>query len=115
MRFSARKIVVFATMLATMGGCGQGSSNSRGPRHASTSSSNTKDDLIQTVAENLNNLDQFDPSQLMPQMRDRLNQWVYQTKPSIDWQKSPLLETLPEQLRDVDEVKKLESREYALP
>ena len=41
-----------------------------------------QEDLIRSVIDNFNRLDEFEPSQIFPQMRDRLNQWMLQSRPA---------------------------------
>jgi tetratricopeptide (TPR) repeat protein len=78
-----------------------------------TSGGQLKDELIQSLADNLSHLDEYDPSQIMPQIRDRLNQWVQQQKPTVAWQRDPLIATLPEEYRKLPVFKQLEVVEYS--
>jgi hypothetical protein len=56
--------------------------------------SQLQEDLIQSVVDSLNRLDEYDPSQILPQLRDRLNQWTLQSRRSATWQLDPLLANL---------------------
>ncbi len=56
------------------------------------------EDLIQSVVDSLNHLDQFDPSQMLPQLRERLNQWILQSRRTDTWKLDPLIDTLSPQL-----------------
>ncbi|HEY1785568.1 MAG TPA: tetratricopeptide repeat protein [Pirellulales bacterium] len=53
-----------------------------------------QEDLIRAVIDNFNRLDEFDPNQIFPQLRDRLNQWMLNSRPAGPWQRDPLLGTL---------------------
>ena len=89
-------------VLGAGGGCGRHSSgdgeNRRGP---TVSAGAEEDQLILSLADNLNHLEEFEADQILPQIRHRLDQWVEQKKPQVDWQPDPLVETLPEPLRKV--------------
>ena len=58
-----------------------------------------QEDLIRSVVDNFNRLDEFEPSEILPQLRDRLNQWMWQSRRAINWQRDPLLTTLDAPLR----------------
>ena len=47
----------------------------------------------------LNDLDQFDPSDALPQVVNRLNQWIGTRKPIANWQVDPLVGKLEPELR----------------
>jgi hypothetical protein len=53
-----------------------------------------QEDLIRSVIDNFNRLDEFEPHQIFPQLRDRLNQWMWQSRQTSAWQRDPLLDTL---------------------
>ena len=57
-----------------------------------------QEDLIRSVIDNFNRLDEFDPSQILPQLKSRLNQWMWQSRHKVVWQRDPLLDTLDESL-----------------
>ncbi|HEX4144969.1 MAG TPA: tetratricopeptide repeat protein, partial [Pirellulales bacterium] len=63
-------------------------------RSPSTVDLQLQEDLIRSVIDNFNRLDEFEPNQIFPQLRDRLNQWMLQSRPSSAWQRDPLLGTL---------------------
>ena len=83
----------------------------RGPR----SQTNVQGELFQSVVNNLDRLEQFDFTQILPLICDRLNQWYQQDKPTVNWQADPLLAELPENLRDLTVVKRLDFMDYRLP
>ena len=58
------------------------------------STAQLQEDLIRSVIDNFNRLDEFDPSQILPQLNDRLNQWMWQSRHRSNWQRDPLLDTL---------------------
>ncbi len=92
-------------------GCGGGRSASarRGPQ----SKADSGGDLIKSLAESINHLEEFDSGQMLTQIRDRLNQWVSNEHPAVDWQRDKLLATLPEKLQELSDLKKLDAEEYS--
>ncbi|MGD9721685.1 MAG: tetratricopeptide repeat protein [Pirellulales bacterium] len=84
---------------------------SRGP----VAQADVKDALFNSVVENLDRLEEFDISQMMPQICDRLNQWHLQEKPSVEWRPDPLIEQLPSELRELRVMKTLDHVQYRIP
>ena len=102
--------VFAAVLLSLTGGCDNRKSTSHyGPLNETDSDGS----LIKSLAENINQLDEFDTQQMVPQVRDRLNQWVFNERPEIHWQRQPLLATLPAKANQLPEVKALDSIEYS--
>ncbi|MBI3838443.1 MAG: tetratricopeptide repeat protein [Planctomycetia bacterium] len=105
---------VICLLVGFASGCDQPSSQGtqkRGP----ASQTNVQGGLFDSVVENLDRLEQFDPNQMLPQICDRLNQWYVQDKPKVDWQPDPLLAGLPNELRNLAAVKTLDVMKYRLP
>ncbi len=106
-------LVVAGLSLLVSVGCEAAKSKDerRGPR----SQANVQGELFQSVVSNLDRLEQFDFTQILPLICDRLNQWYQQEKPSVSWQPDPLVAELPENLRDLTVVKRLDFMDYRLP
>lgn len=66
-----------------------------------------RDELFEIAIANLNRLYQFDGTEMTFQVADRLDQWIKTQPPLEDWQPDPLLETLPEDLRNVPVLQQL--------
>ncbi len=95
------------------GGCGRHSSGDGESRRGPTVSTGAEEDqLILSLADNLNHLEEFEADQILPQIRHRLDQWVEQKKPQVDWQPDPLVETLPEPLRKARALATLDSEKF---
>jgi hypothetical protein len=73
-----------------------------------------RDALFDTVADNLNRLEEFDVNQMMPQICDRLNQWYYQEKPNVAWHRDALIEKLPDELQKLRVMQTLDLIEYRM-
>jgi hypothetical protein len=100
-------------LLSIVGGCKPGSSGSAAARRGPTVNASAQEDqLIQSLADNLNHLEQFEPDQILPQIRHRLDQWVEQKKPTVDWQRDPLIDTLPAALRESRSLEGLNGEKY---
>ena len=91
-------------LLATIGlsGCDNGASSSgeRGP----ALQANDTGGLFNSVAENLEHLEQYETDQIHKQLCDRLNQWVLQEKPKFAWSVDPLVGNLSESARKAPRV-----------
>jgi Tetratricopeptide repeat len=99
--------------LVLLGGCRDDSPGDR-PRGPATPR-NVKGGLFESVAQNLDHLEQFDTEQILKQVCDRLNQWYLQEKPRVAWQRDPLLEGLSDQLRKGPDVVELERVRFRDP
>ena len=86
--------VVCVTTLQT--GC---NSKSAAPKRGPAAHSHAQNGLFDSVAENLERLEQFDTQQIFIQICDRLNQWNLQERPKVNWQTDPLLAGLPDHFR----------------
>jgi tetratricopeptide (TPR) repeat protein len=109
-RWALRIAVALSTALAL--GC---DAKTAAPKRSATPMASTQGGLFDSVADNLNRVEEFDTSQVLRQICDRLNQWYLQDKPKIDWQPDPLVAQLPEEYRGLLGVKLLDSAEYRLP
>lgn len=108
---SALAIVMSLVALLPSGCDSAPSTSKRGP----TQMANTQGGLFDSVADNLNRVEEFDTGQVLRQICDRLNQWYLQDKPQIDWQPDPMVANLPEEYRNLLAVKLLDSTQYRLP
>jgi tetratricopeptide (TPR) repeat protein len=70
--------------------------------------------LFDSVADNLERLEQFDLNRMLPQIVDRLNQWYQQEKPTANWQLDPLVGQLPPELRSLPLIKTLDIVQFRL-
>src|ERR1700736_3457899 len=105
-----------AAMALAAGGCSRApSANRAGQRRPAAAEAALKDELIHSVANNLNHLEEYDLSQILPLLRDRLNQWVQEQKPATNWKPDPLGATLPDNLRNLRVVQMLGVEEYQIP
>jgi hypothetical protein len=102
----------FACAIGVIAGCDSSSSKpSQGPvRQAGTTGG-----LFDSAADSLDRMEQFETGQILKQICDRLNQWYQQEKPPIAWQPDPLVEKLPDELKNVMAMKLLDSTQYRLP
>ena len=92
-----------------------GCTKSPSPRVSGPSSRSTgRNELFPSIAQTLNTLEEYDPGQILPQLRDRLNHWVQQESPEVEWRQDPLLDELDEDLRGLSLVKTLGDTDYSL-
>lgn len=109
--WSAMVLVTGLAALLTAGCEPAASTTKRGP----TQMANTQGGLFDSVADNLNRVEEFDTGQVLRQICDRLNQWYVQDKPQTNWQLDPMVAKLPEEYRNLLAVKLLDSTQYRLP
>ncbi len=110
---SRRAVTILVLVALAAGGCNRRSSSSTEPRRGPTANTGSAEDqLILSLADNLNHLEEFEADQILPQIRHRLDQWVEQRKPSVDWQRDALIETLPEPLRGVRALSGLDKEKF---
>jgi hypothetical protein len=69
-------------------------------------------DLVKSVASSVNHLEEFDSNEMTRQVCDQLNQWVLNEHPEVDWRRDSLVDTLPVEYRELDDVKRLDSLTY---
>ncbi|REK16572.1 MAG: tetratricopeptide repeat protein [Planctomycetota bacterium] len=108
--------VLGAALLLSVGLAASGCDNpaersQRGP----ASDAGARGGLFDTVAENINQLEQYETGQILKQVCDRLNQWYQQEQPEIAWQRDPLLDTLSDELREQPAVEDLGVVRYQTP
>ncbi len=99
-------------LLCLVAGCKP--QGSKGPPRGPSVRTDVRDALFDSVADNLNRLEEFDMNQMMPQICDRLNQWYQQEKPDVVWQPDPLIQCLPEELREMPIMKMLDLIQYRM-
>jgi tetratricopeptide (TPR) repeat protein len=63
--------------------------------------------MFNGAIDNLNRLEEFDPSAMLQQVMDRLNRWLQTQDFSPDWKPDPMIEMLPESLLTMPAVKNL--------
>ncbi len=99
-------------MLLAASGCNHSASegDQRGPMQ-----SGSRGGLFESVADTLNRFEDFDTAQILKQTTDRLNQWTVQEKPEIAWTPDPLLEKLAPPLRNLPEMQRLDTLQFADP
>lgn len=90
-------------------------SNGKGAARGPSKQSNAQGGLFDSVADNLDRMEQFETGQIFSQICDRLNQWYLQEKPQFDWHVDPLVADLPDDIKNLTAVKLLDSTQYRLP
>ncbi len=85
-----------------------------GPPRGPSVRADARDALFDSVADNLNRLEEFDINQMMPQVCDRLNQWYHQEKPKVAWQRDPLIDRLPDELKSMRIMQTLDLMQYRM-
>jgi len=91
-------VVVIAAALATalviafFGGCTPAVEPQQNRRQGGQTGRN---ELFNSFARNLNQLEQFENEQILIQTRDWLNRWVEREHPSVEWQRDELLFKVP--------------------
>ena len=108
---AGRWTLLLVLLLPAVVGCQRGSAGATRPGPTDNTSAQ-EDQLIQSLADNLNHLEEFEPDQILPQIRHRLDQWVEEKKPTVEWQRDPLVETLPAELRTSRSLKALDSEKF---
>jgi len=104
-------VLLLAILLA--GGCRD--EGPRSERRGPATETDTRGGLFDSVAENLDHLEQFDTDQVLRQIGERLNQWYLQDRPEVAWREDPLVKTLSEELRNQPDVKKLGAIQFQIP
>jgi tetratricopeptide (TPR) repeat protein len=85
------------------------------PEDAATeaeSSAAHDDELFQIAIHNLNQLEEYNGSEMLKPALDRLNRWANHQKPPADWKPDAMLQTLPAPLRELAIVKALDTLEF---
>ena len=107
--------IVCSCLLIAISLCAAGCDDpqsSKGPLQGHVIVGDPRGQVFQTFASNLNQLEDYPPEQILPHLRDLLNQWQRVMKPQTKWQLDPVLETLPKSLQELPEVKHIGSEEY---
>lgn len=106
---SSKWLAILSVLTCFLTGCPK--SNTPQPPSSSETAQQTatlhRDELFEIAISNLNRLHQFDGMEMTFQVADRLDQWIKTQPPLDDWQPDPLLETLPEDLRNVPVLQQL--------
>jgi hypothetical protein len=84
-------------------------------RRKPATSADARSGLFESVAENLDHLEQFDTEQINKLVCDRLNQWYLQEKPQSKWEPDPLVHELSDPLRRQPGVESLELVRFQNP
>jgi tetratricopeptide (TPR) repeat protein len=100
----------FAFFLGMLAACGCQDTN-RSQRSTHVNSATSRDQLndqnLQNAFDVLRNTGEFQTADSLLTVVGRLNQWTQQKQPLADWQPEPILETLPQDLRDLPTVRNL--------
>ncbi len=118
-RLNTRRVAGAISLAALAGltlfwGCGTKPS-ARSGHHGPASPSRSQTGLFDSVADNLDRLEEFDTDEIFAQICDRLNQWNLQEKPQIAWNSDPLIAELPEAVRRSLSVKMIDSMRFYRP
>jgi tetratricopeptide (TPR) repeat protein len=99
------------TCLLAVLGCDDPEETS-GPAQGQIAAGDQRGQLFETFARNLNQLEDFPPQQMLPTLRDYLNQWQRQVQIEFAWSLDPVVKSLPEKFRTLPEVARIEAEEY---
>jgi hypothetical protein len=109
-RSGALAVAALALGLALLPGC----SGKVSPRDSARpdlaegpQSAQSREELFNGAIDNLNRVEQFDPSAMLQQIIDRLNRWLQTQDFSPDWKPDPMIEMLPASLLTMPAVKNL--------
>jgi tetratricopeptide (TPR) repeat protein len=112
--FSALAVLAALTMAASNGGCRPAAPPpDAGTQLAESDSAGVaREDMFKTAIDNLNHLEDFASDEMLVQVVDRLNQWAEVQQPLPGWKPDPLLNGLPQALRDLSAVKDLDKLHF---
>ena len=97
------------------GGCRPAAVPEESAAQTEAESSAARDDqLFQIAMGNLNQLEDYNGSEMLKPALDRLNRWASHQKPPPGWKPDPMLQTLPAPLRELAVVKALDTLEFRL-
>jgi hypothetical protein len=108
------KLLASCCLLATLfclSGCDDPQTTS-GPVHGHVVAGDPRGQVFQTFASKLNQLEDYRPDQILPHLRDLLNQWQRVMKPTSKWRLDPATEDLPESFRSLPEFTQISSEEF---
>lgn len=104
----ARHVVLVAIIGLTTSGC---QDTNRSPRSTHVSSATSREQMndqnLQYAFDVLRSTEEFQTAESLQAVVARLNQWTQDKQPRADWQPEPILETLPEELRQLPAVRSL--------
>jgi hypothetical protein len=104
----AGRVFLFALIGLVAGGC---QDTNRSPRTARVTSATSREQMndqnLQYAFDVLRSTTEFQTPESLSTVVARLNQWTQQKRPNADWHPEPILETLPQDLRDLPAVRGL--------
>ncbi|TWT31619.1 hypothetical protein [Blastopirellula retiformator] len=121
MRFSF--LLTLLTLCSLAVGCGGSKPKSKpGAKPAAVStaaarqaSSDAQADMLQQALILLEDLDQFNAEVVQREVLQTLNRWLHNRKLNPDWQPDPLIETLPEEVRQMSRMENLATSYFRDP
>jgi hypothetical protein len=104
----------FLLLLPVVAGCSRPASSDQPRLRSDTVLERARhDEALEYALQALRDLERYDLPETIRQMIDRLNQWIQDQKPLENWQVDPLVETLPEGLRNLLPELHLEQMKFA--
>jgi hypothetical protein len=103
-------VVAITLSLALLPGCSGKPSrqdSARSDFSDAAQSAQSREEMFSGAIDNLNRLEEFDPSAMLQQIIDRLNRWLQSQDFSPDWKPDPMIEMLPAPLLTMPVVKNL--------
>jgi hypothetical protein len=102
-------LLAVVVCLGTAGGCADSATNVPAARHNNPLAHDavTRQEFFDHAIDNLHRLEQFQPQAMLDQIRQQLNESVDWQR-EVDWQRDPLLEALPDQVRDMEVLRALD-------
>lgn len=104
-------LVLGLVPLAAGLGCDKSSSRGPGSNQQETRRAR-RDDLFKYAITSLNQLEDYDTTEMLKQTVDRLNQWIQEQPPLPDWKADPLVASLPKEYADLPALKALGDRAF---
>lgn len=104
-------LLIAVMMLLGTGGCDE-TDDTTPTVHEGISTGDQRGQLFETFANNLNQLEDFPPQQMLPQLRDFLSHWKRESKPEVNWKLDPLFESIPDKFRALPEVKRISATDF---
>jgi hypothetical protein len=105
-----KRFSLFLLLAIALAGCDE-PTPSGGPMHGADGTG-TRGQVFDTFASNVNSLEDFPPSQMLPQLRDFLNHWLHDEEPQVAWQPDPALKSLPEKFLKLPEVERIAGGDF---
>lgn len=109
---SATLLLSVAAAILTAGlGCRE-SAPMLDDQNSATEVSEYSEELFAVAMDNLGRLEQFRSGEMLQEIVERLNQWASVQTPPAGWRPDPLLETLPEPLRELPMLAELDALQF---